>query len=98
MTPHNQNLKSPLRISQTLICPITPEENELPYDSLESLAFDIRHDFLINDNFAGIAIKINLFNVRAQTFRPTGVRRNITLTISDTSNYYRTLMNKSLYK
>lgn len=76
MTPHNKRLKSPLRVSQTLICPITPEENELPDNSLESLSFDARHDFLIDDYFTGIAIKIDLFNARAQAFQPTGLRRN----------------------
>ncbi|MDE5641940.1 MAG: hypothetical protein K2I56_00445 [Muribaculaceae bacterium] len=48
---------------------------------IEQFPYDARHDFLVDKNFAGIAAKVEVWNNRFDK----GVRRNISLTLVDTT-------------
>lgn len=49
------------------------------------LTFDGRHDFLINSEFAGIAVRIHFINEKSLLDRPRGVRRRVRFTVIDTT-------------
>lgn len=53
---------------------------------LHLLRFDKRHDFLIDSEFAGIAVKISLINTRHFTTADRGVRRKVVFTLIDATD------------
>ena len=72
------NIKSPISVDiiqfYTYNC---DETNDLVF--IEQFPYDDRHDFLVDKNFAGIAVRVEVWNNRFDK----GARRNISLTLVD---------------
>lgn len=78
--------ESPLYIEEARICSFSFDDEMQYGDNLHLLAFDNRHDLLIDAAFAGVAVKVDLCNNRYSTFDRKGVRRNVSLVLVDTTS------------
>lgn len=78
--------ESPLYIEEARICSFSFDDEKQYGDNLHLLAFDNRHDLLIDAAFAGVAVKVDFCNNRYSTFDRKGVRRNVSLILVDTTS------------
>lgn len=73
--------KTLLHVNDMLFCSLTKEEAQNNSKKIERLGFDRRNDFLIDGEFAGIVVRIELFNTPSDS--PKGRRRKVALSIVD---------------
>ncbi len=76
---------SPLYIDEVQFCAFTFNEKEQAVHAPWELTFDKRHDFLVDSTFAGIAARIIFSNDNFSDGQSKGLRRNISLTLVDTT-------------
>lgn len=76
--------KSLLHVNDIMFCAFTREEARKNVNRIETLGFDRRNDFLIDGEFAGIAVRIELFN-NSPSDSTKGSRRKVALAIVDTT-------------
>lgn len=75
--------QSPIYVEEIRFCSYSPTHNVSTRADLSQLAYDRAHDFLIDSDFAGIAVKIDLCNARHFTTSCRGTRRTLSLTLID---------------
>lgn len=75
--------ESPICVEMVYLCSFSKEDEKQCGGKLCRLTFDERNDFLIDETFAGIAVKIEFTNKRPFTYDDKGVRRRVSLTLVD---------------
>lgn len=75
--------QSPIGIQQIRLCPLSHNDIALGGDKLHLLEFDNRHDFVIDKDFAGIALKCDFLNYRINDCERRGVNRRIQVSVTD---------------
>lgn len=76
--------QSPIELSLLSFTDYTWEHLADPSFSPEERHFDLRHDFLIERNFAGIAAELHFFKTNDHSFN--GVRRNVSVLLFDATD------------
>lgn len=75
--------QSPIYVEDVRFCAYALSDSVSTRADLFQLIYDRSHDFLIDDSFGGIAVKIELCNARHFTATNRGIRRTISLTLID---------------
>lgn len=76
--------ESPLNVDDVQFCSFSTDPNTI--NNLRNLDFDCRQDFLIDEEFAGIAVKIDFSNFRYFThISCRGIRRKVSVTLIDST-------------
>lgn len=75
--------KTPLNINEVLFSAYTVAEKEALGDSLFLLDFDKRRDFLLDSDFAGVAVRLVFCNERLADAVPRGLRRSVEAVLVD---------------
>lgn len=76
--------QSPIELSSLSFTDYTWQHLADPSFRPEDRYFDLRHDFLIDRNFAGIAAELHFFNTTDSRFK--GVRRNVSVLLFDATD------------
>lgn len=76
--------KSPINLSLLLISDISLTASNITDFQLSDIVFDKRHDFLIDKDFAGIAVKVRFSNLNYSSSK--GVNRKVSATLFDVSD------------
>ncbi|MDE5585295.1 MAG: AAA family ATPase [Muribaculaceae bacterium] len=76
--------QSPIELSNLLFTDYTWWHLTDPSFRPEDRSFDLRHDFLIDKNFAGIAAELHFFNTAVNNF--SGVRRKVSVLLFDATD------------
>lgn len=80
--------QQPLNIDEALFCPITRQDIDELGDNPTLYAYDRRCDFIVDDDFRGIAVRLYFINERIYRGQRRGIRRRVALTLVDTTARY----------